>query len=132
MFQRFLDSFVETIDERVDNVAAQQKAREDMGFIYDEEKLIILKQQLYRATRNGEATTDLRRAIDCIQEGLDAKYREQNSFNSQLSSITNSLFLIVFIATGLSYLITNNCGGNSSQLCRDARLIPDAIARYIK
>jgi hypothetical protein len=132
MFQRFLDDLVQTIDERVDNAAARQKAREDMGVVSDDEKLIILKQQLYRMARAGEATNDLRRAIDCIQEGLDAQNREKNSFSSQLSGFTNSLILAAFLTTGLSYAVTKNCGDYSSHLCRDARVIPDAIARYIE
>lgn len=117
---------------RADDAIARQKAREDMGFICDTEKLIILKQQLYRTARSGESTSDLRRAIDCIQEGLEAQDRERNSFNSQLSGITNSLILIAFLVTGLSFAITKNCGDYSSQLCRDARVIPNSINSYIK
>ena len=131
MFQKFLDTFVQTIDERVDHAAARQKMREDMGFVSDEEKLIILKQELYRTARCGESTSDLRRAIDCLQEGLDAQSREKNSFNSQLSGISNSLILLAIFATGLSYIVANNCGFYPSQLCRDARVIPNAISNYL-
>ncbi|MBW4450759.1 MAG: hypothetical protein KME38_29020 [Spirirestis rafaelensis WJT71-NPBG6] len=132
MVQRFLDGFEQYIDERADAVVAAQKVREQMGFVSDESKLILLKQQLYRKARADENTADLRRAIDCIQEGLDAQNREKNSFSSQLSGLVNSLILAAFLATGLSYAVTKNCGDYSSQLCRDARVIPDAIARYIK
>jgi hypothetical protein len=52
-----------------------QKNLEDLGFVCDRQKLIILKQQLYRAARLGESTADLRRAIDCITEGLEAESR---------------------------------------------------------
>ena len=131
MFQTILDNLVQTIDERVDNAATRQKTREDIGFISDDEKLIILKQELYRTARNGEPTADLRRAIDCIQEGLDAQSKERHSFNSQLSGISNSLILIAALAIGLSYLISGNCSNKSSQLCRDARMIPNAISDYL-
>ncbi|MBW4449191.1 MAG: hypothetical protein KME22_03920 [Hassallia sp. WJT32-NPBG1] len=88
------------------NCLEQQKNLENFGFISDREKLIILKQQLYRMARAGENTADLRRAIDCITEGLEAENRENNSFLNQLSGITNSLILIGLIATAGSYTLT--------------------------
>lgn len=132
MLHRLFPNFFEALNNRFDVALTEQKSREDFGFISDSEKLIILKQQLYRAARANQPTTDLRRAIDCLQEGLDAENREKNSFNSQLSAITNSLILIAIVVTGLSYVGIKNCGNSSSHLCRDARVIPDAIARYIK
>ena len=133
MLQKFLDwcdEFNESIKELTS--LERQKTREDLGFISDNEKLIILKRQLYRAAIANQPTADLRRTIDCLQEGLYAENREKNSFNSQLSAITNSLILIIIIATGLSYVGTKNCGNYSSHLCRDVRVIPDAIDNYIK
>lgn len=110
----------------------QKTTRERIGAISDYDKIAILKQKLYVNARHELPTNDLRRAIDCLQEGLDAERREKNSFNFQLSAFTNSLILSMILATGLSYAITKSCGDYSSHLCKDAHLIPDAIARYIK
>lgn len=133
MLQRFLD-WANEVSNSITYLTSleRQKVKEDLGLISDNEKLVILKRQLYCAVRANQPTTDLRRAIDCLQEGLDAEMREKNSFNSQLSGITNSLILIAILAIGLSYTVTKNCDGFNSQLCKDARIIPNAIARYIK
>ena len=117
-------------DESILKIDRKRKAREINGDIPDQEKIILLKQKLYRNAIDDESTTDLRRAIDCLQEGIDTENRERNSFNSQLHGITNSLFFIAILVTGLSYLIAPNCH-NSSKLCRDVNTIPDAISSYI-
>lgn len=132
MLHFLFPNLFEALNNRVDDALTEQKSKEYFGLISDYEKLIILKQQLYRAARNNEDTAELCRAIDCLQEGLDSEMREKNSFNSQLSGIINSLILAAVVATGLSYAVTKNCGNFNSQLCRDARVIPSAIARYIK
>ncbi|MGI8501125.1 MAG: hypothetical protein ACR2LR_08285 [Hassallia sp.] len=133
MLQRFLD-WTNEVSNSITYLTSleREKVREDLGFISDNEKIVILKQQLYCAAKANQSTTNLHRAIDCLQQGLDAEMREKNSFNSQLSGITNSLILIAIIATGLSYAVTKNCGNSSSHLCRDARIIPDAVSNYIK
>jgi hypothetical protein len=41
------------------------------------------------------------------------------------------LILLAIVATGLSYIVAHNCGYYPSQLCRDARVIPNAIADYL-
>jgi hypothetical protein len=61
----------------------------DMGFISDEEKLIILKQEMYRTARCGESTADLRRAIDCIQEAWTLKIERK------ILSILSYLVLVI-------------------------------------
>lgn len=132
MLNKLFPNLIEFIDAKVEAVAVEQKGREAIGAITDREKLIILKQQLYRDARSGKDTTNLRSTIYCIQDGLNAESREINSFNAQLTGFSHSLLLIAVLATGLSYAIAANCGSHSSQLCRDARVIPDAIARYIQ
>ena len=130
MLRHFFPTLFSSDEELLKN-DEKLKLREINGTIPDSEKIRLLKEKLYRVAMDDESTIDLRCAIDCLQAGLDAENRERNSFNSQLSGISNSLFFLAILVTGLSYAIAPKCQ-NTSQFCRDARAIPDAIARYIK
>ena len=106
------------------------------GWTSDEEKLRMLKRDLYEAARcrnsDPQHIQNLRSAISTIGQQLEADRNHRNSPIELISSILNSIILLGLVATFLSFPTTWSCNliNNHSQACQVSRVIPTSIFTF--
>lgn len=103
-----------------------------LGLISDDEKLRMLKRDLYEAARVGNAdrVAVLRTAIATISNQLEAERKHRNSPVEFTIGICNSIILLAILATFISFPATWVCGKNQSQACQVSRVIPSVISKF--
>ena len=105
-----------------------------LGLISDDEKLRMLKRDLYEAARVGNAdrVAVLRTAIATISNQLETERNHRNSPTELMFGFLNSTILLGLLAAFLSFPSTWVCDALSShsQACQSFRVIPGAISRF--
>ena len=115
-----------------------------LGLISDDEKLRMLKRDLYEAARvgNAERVEVLNRAISfagarlgnrhSFSQQLETDRKHRNSPTEQIYGILNSIILLGLLAAFFSFPATKVCDALSShtQACQISRVIPTAISRF--
>jgi hypothetical protein len=114
-----------------------------LGLISDEDKLKLLKAQLYRAaTGKTYDITEIQRLTDAIeiledikQAEFDRKLETQRlnlTLPAQLNQSLNAFLVFGLLAVIGSYAIAPICGNSRSQFCINARVIPIQIEQFFK
>jgi hypothetical protein len=134
--------FLETINDGMTKVANQLEIdRENReyeqlkGLMSDEEKIRLLKYELYSATNarsNPENLEQLRETIAVLRDEVESERKYQNSLFNQLNTGMNTLIGLLALATVASYAVgfSGICNHVNSRFCRNTRIIPYAVERY--
>ena len=106
-----------------------------LGFISDEEKLRMLKRDLYESARgraNSEHIQNLRSAINTLSTQVENERTYRNSLGYQLTGILNSIILLSTLTAFFSFPATWTCNvfKNQSQACQVSRVIPSKIFQF--
>jgi hypothetical protein len=101
----------------------------------DEEKIRLLKYELYSATRargNSENLEQLRETITLLTDSLESDRKNQSSLFNQFNEGAKAVIGLLVLATIGSYAIgfSGVCNHVNSEFCRDSRMIPHVVERY--
>ena len=105
-----------------------------LGLISDEEKLRMLKRDLYDAARVGNAdrVAVLRTAIATISNQLETERNHRNSPVEQIYGILHSSILLAILAASFSFPMAWSCNvfHSQSKACQVSRIIPMATIKF--
>ena len=107
-----------------------------LGLISDNEKLRMLKQDLYQAARsraNPEHIQNLRIAINTISNQLETERNHRNSPTEQIYGILNSIILLAILAASFSFPLAWSCNlfHSQSKACQVSRVVPYSVLKFI-
>ena len=101
------------------------------GRLSDQEKIDILKNDLFWAVEDGKPTGEIVEAIALLQQckssDRELDIKAQNSIDGQFSRVIMGVFWVTVIITAMSYIIGFPCGDSQSKICVGSRVIPDYI-----
>lgn len=119
-----------SIDRATDKQLAWKRENRETGLLPDEEKLRLLKYQLYRDVRTGKDTSELRKTIALLSNEIDRDRSYESSFAGLLNQIC-SLWLLIGVSTiAVSFLVTGLGCPNQSKFCADTANVSNSITRY--
>lgn len=118
------------IDRAVDKQIAWNKENRKTGLLPDEEKLRLLKYELYRDVRANKDTTELRKAVALLSNEIDKDRDYENSFATQLNKVCELLILIAVSTIAISFLVTKSGCPYQSKFCADTSYISNSITKY--
>ena len=101
------------------------------GRLSDQEKIDILKNDLFWAVEDGKPTGEIVEAIariqQCKSEDRELEVKHLNSFTAQINGVLGAMVLLTIAVTAFSYLALPLCKRSESKFCVGARVIPDYI-----
>ncbi|MUG99783.1 hypothetical protein F7734_48930 [Scytonema sp. UIC 10036] len=114
-----------------------------LGLISDDEKLKMLKADLYCEARSSVSDSmklqKLTSAIEVLEEiklaefnRQQAKLKHRYSFPVQLEVFSNIFIMLVITLVLGSYFAAYKCGNSRSQFCAKARVIPTQVELFFK
>lgn len=119
-----------SIDRATDKQLAWKRENCETGLLPDEEKLRLLKYQLYRDVRTGKDTSELRKTITLLSNEIDRGRSYENSFVGLLNQICSLLLIAGASAVLISFLATGLGCRNQSRFCADTSSISNSITKY--
>lgn len=132
-FENAVTVFVDKVDAMIKRHHDWNEESISLGLISDDEKLRMLKAELYREVRlTSPNTTKIQQITDAIQLLEEIKNAEETrhnerlklklSFWGQLNEVCNvAIFLSIAILIS-SYIGYYSCGNNKNLFCNQARL----------
>ena len=138
-FGQHLEDGLTFMGDGIYNAVKESKDHEletiKLGFISDEEKLRMLKRDLYEAARsraNPEHIQNLRNAINIISQQLETERTYRNSLGYQITGILNSIILLGILAASFSFPMAWGCGviKSQSQACQVSRILPSTTIKF--
>lgn len=118
------------IDRAIDKQVAWNRENRETGLLPDEEKLRLLKYDLYRDVRAGKDTQELRKAINLLSNEIDRSRAYEDSLITQVNRVCNLLIVIAVSTVVISFLATGLGCRNQSRFCADTARISDSITKY--
>lgn len=119
-----------SIDRATDKQLAWKRENREIGLLPDDEKLRLLKYQLYRDVRAGKDTQELRKTIALLSNEIDRDRSYESSFIGLLNQII-SLWLLIGVSTiAVSFLVTGLGCPNQSKFCADTANVSNSITKY--
>ena len=118
------------IDRAVDKQIAWNKENRETGLLPDEEKLRLLKCELYRDVRAGKDTQELRKTIALISSEIDKDRDYENCFATQLNKVCELLILMAVSTIAVSFIATGLGCPNQSKFCAGTANVSNTITRY--
>ena len=101
------------------------------GRLSDQEKIDILKNDLFWAVEDGKPTGEIVEAIariqQCKSEDRELELKHLNSFTAQTNGWRGAIVVLTIAVTAFSYLALPICQQSQSKFCVGARVIPDYI-----
>ena len=119
-----------SIDRATDKQLAWKRENREIGLLPDEEKLRLLKYQLYRDVRRGKDTSELRKTIALLSNEIDRDRSYENSFVELLNQVCSLLLMAGASAVFISFLVTGLGCRNQSKFCADTAIVSNTITRY--
>ena len=139
-FGQHIEDGLTFMGDGIHQAVVQQKDHElegiKSGFIRDEGKLQILKQELYKVVISGngnpEHIQNLRSAITTISNQLENERNHRNTLSYHLYGILNSIILLGILTTFFSFPVTWVCNVSKSQskACQVSRIIPKETFQF--
>ncbi|MDF5716336.1 MAG: hypothetical protein PUP93_21265 [Rhizonema sp. NSF051] len=138
-FGQHLEDGLTFMGDGIYNAVKESKDHElqtiKLGFISDEEKLKMLKRQLYQSAMgrgDSEYITNLRSVITTLSNQLENERNYQNTLSYHIYGILNSAILLAILAASLSFPMAWGCGvaKNQSQACQVSRVIPYSVIKF--
>ena len=118
------------IDRATDKQLAWKRENREIGLLPDEEKLRLLKYQLYRDVRAGKDTQELRKTIALMSNEIDRDRSYENSFVGLLNQTCSLLLMASVSAVIVSFLVTGLGCPNQSKFCADTKNVSNSITKY--
>ncbi|MFL9467108.1 MULTISPECIES: hypothetical protein [Scytonema] len=114
-----------------------------LGLIGDEEKLRMLKRELYCEVRlsspDPQKILNLTSAIETLEQLKQAEFdrkqaqlKHSYTFPVQLEVFTNTTIFLAIALVIVSYLGAFTCGNSRSQFCSNARVFPSQVEQFFK
>ena len=119
-----------SIDRATDKQLAWKRENREIGLLPDEEKLRLLKYDLYRDVRAGKDTSELRKVVALLSNEIDKDRDYENSFVTQLNKVCELLILITVSTIAISFLVTGLGCPNQSKFCADTKNVSNTITKY--
>uniref|UniRef100_A0A0C1R7G3 Uncharacterized protein n=1 Tax=Tolypothrix bouteillei VB521301 TaxID=1479485 RepID=A0A0C1R7G3_9CYAN len=135
-----IENFGESIYRTIKESREHHEESVSLGLISDDEKLLLLKAELYRQARLTEGKiNNLVSAIATLEQVKQAEFdrkqselKQRLSFPSQLEATCSLAIVLVIALIAGSYFATYKCGKSRSQFCSNARVIPTQIEMFFK
>lgn len=119
-----------SIDRAVDKQIEWNRENRETGLLPDEEKLRLLKCDLYRDVRAGKDTQELRKAIALISNEIDKDRDYKDSFVTQLNKACELLIVAAVSTIAVSFIATGLGCRNQSKFCADTANVSNTITKY--
>lgn len=118
------------IDRAIEKQIAWNRENRETGLLPDEEKLRLLKYDLYRDARAGKDTSELRKAINILSKEIERETAFSSSLTNQLNTFTNTVLVVGVSAIVGSFLVTGLGCRNQSKFCADTANVSNSITKY--
>lgn len=130
-FFKHLENSIERITEKQRD-AVQRRYESDLendklGLVPDDEKLRLLKQDLYRVARGKGDVSGLCRAIATLETSIEAKHKRDNNFVGTFNQIFNTAVTLACIAILFSFTAHGLCGNSRMPVCTNST----QLSRYL-
>lgn len=119
-----------SINRATDKQLAWNRENRDTGLLPDEEKLRLLKYDLYRDVRAGKDTSELRKTIALLSNEIDRDRSYESSFIKILNQTCSLLLMAGASAVIVSFLVTGLGCPNQSKFCADTKKVSNSITKY--
>ncbi|MGF1674304.1 MAG: hypothetical protein ACFCUV_11565 [Rivularia sp. (in: cyanobacteria)] len=118
------------INSAIEKQIAWNRENRETGLLPDDEKLQLLKYDLYRNARTGKDTSELRKAINSLSNEIERETAFNNSLTTQLNTFINTVLVLGLSGIFVSFLVTGLGCRNQSKFCGDTANISNSIIKY--
>lgn len=118
------------INNAIEKQIAWNKENIETGLLPDEEKVRLLKYQLYRDVRAGKDTQELRKTIALLSNEINKGKDYEKSFVGLLNSVCSFWILAGASTIAISLLVTSFGCPFQSKFCADTSNISNSITKY--
>ena len=119
-----------SIDRATDKQLAWKRENRETGLLPDEEKVRLLKYQLYREVRAGKDTSELRKTIALLNDEIERDRDYEKSFGGFLDSACRLWLLMGASTICISLLVTGFGCPFQSKFCADTSNVSNTIIKY--
>ena len=112
-----------------------EKYREEsksLGLITDDEKIRLLKAEMYRFARSGRPIDNHVKALNVLIRHEENKESRPFTWGEQLSSILNVLCGLGLMSLGSAIIFNVGCIPNNSAFCEDVKGVSANVIQYFK
>ncbi|MEC4811891.1 MAG: hypothetical protein SAK29_01295 [Scytonema sp. PMC 1069.18] len=130
--------FNEMRRQELDKWIEHQRESEQLGFISDEDKIRILKRELYEQSRlyatpeRTQRLEYLRDAIDCLEAIREAEFQRKYDVRKWVDDVLSLTLLGGLTVVITAYLASFGCGSNNSNFCEYSRHITTEINTFFQ